>query len=132
MSDNAPADLFIAALEDLRLGVTLDRHNLPDGDVKIAALDAAMAVLRQRLSLDASQARVAELEAARFSYAKEFPGSGDPDVRSIHENIRKLKERSVGAQYCDGSGVPDRPCCVGEMRQQRRSRKHNPPRRCMT
>jgi hypothetical protein len=49
MSDNAPADLFIAALEDLRLGVTLDRHNLPDGDVKIAALDAAMAVLRQRL-----------------------------------------------------------------------------------
>jgi hypothetical protein len=29
MSDNAPADLFIAALEDLRLGVTLDRHNLP-------------------------------------------------------------------------------------------------------
>jgi hypothetical protein len=57
MSDNAPADLFIAALEDLRLGVTLDRHNLPDGDVKIAALDAAMAVLRQRLSLDASQAR---------------------------------------------------------------------------
>jgi hypothetical protein len=100
MSDNAPADLFIAALEDLRLGVTLDRHNLPDGDVKIAALDAAMAVLRQRLSLDASQARVAELEAARFSYAKEFPPDdpGDPDVGSIHENIRKLKEQAVSAR----------------------------------
>lgn len=72
MSDNAPADLFIAALEDLRLGVTWIGTISPDGDVKIAALDAAMAVLRQRLSLDASQARVAELEAARFSYAKEF------------------------------------------------------------
>lgn len=97
MSDNSAADPFISVLEDLRLGVTLDRNNLPDGDVKIAALDAALALLSQRPSLEASQARVAELEAARFSYAKEFRSdeSGDPDVGRIHENIRKLKARAV-------------------------------------
>ncbi|MDX3877650.1 hypothetical protein [Achromobacter denitrificans] len=35
----------IAALEDLRLGVELDRHHLDDGDAKLAALDAALALL---------------------------------------------------------------------------------------
>lgn len=35
----------IAALKDLRLGVEMDRHHLDDGDAKLAALDAALAVL---------------------------------------------------------------------------------------
>ncbi|MCZ8436838.1 hypothetical protein [Achromobacter xylosoxidans] len=36
----------VEALRDLRLGVEMDRHHLPDGDAKIAALDAALALLR--------------------------------------------------------------------------------------
>ncbi|MDF3858124.1 hypothetical protein P3W70_07195 [Achromobacter denitrificans] len=44
MTENNAA--HIAALEDLRLGVEMDRHHLPDGDAKIAALDAALASLR--------------------------------------------------------------------------------------
>lgn len=37
--------------------------------------------------------RIAELEAARIAYASEFAPDedGNPDVGSIHENIRKLK-----------------------------------------
>lgn len=37
--------------------------------------------------------RIAELEAARRAYASEFPltEDGEPDVGSIHANIRKLK-----------------------------------------
>jgi hypothetical protein len=37
--------------------------------------------------------RIAELEAARMAYAREFPinEDGEPDVGRIHENIRKLK-----------------------------------------
>jgi hypothetical protein len=37
--------------------------------------------------------RVAELEAARRAYASEFPltEDGEPDVGSIHANIRKMK-----------------------------------------
>lgn len=37
--------------------------------------------------------KVQELEAARFAYASEFPpnADGEPDVGSIHANIRKLK-----------------------------------------
>lgn len=41
MTDNN----HIAALEDLRAGVQMDRHNLPDSDAKLAALDTAIAVL---------------------------------------------------------------------------------------
>ena len=40
-------------------------------------------------------ARIDALEAARFAYASEFPSNedGDPDVGSIHQNIRALKDR---------------------------------------
>lgn len=43
--------------------------------------------------LVADRQRIAELEAARIAYASEFPPNkdGEPDVGSIHENIRKLK-----------------------------------------
>ena len=45
--------------------------------------------------------RIAELEAALFAYASEFePNSdGDPDVGSIHTNIRAMKAKlaSIGA-----------------------------------
>lgn len=39
--------------------------------------------------------RIAELEAARRAYASEFAPTddGEPDVGSIHANIRKLKQR---------------------------------------
>ncbi|MBD9433210.1 hypothetical protein IB257_25005 [Achromobacter sp. ACM03] len=39
--------------------------------------------------------RVQQLEAARIAYAREFPPdeNGDPDVGSIHANIRKLKSQ---------------------------------------
>lgn len=100
MSNSAPAESFILALEDLRTGVNWDRHNLPDGDLKVAALDAALALLRQQPSLEASQARMGQLEAARFSYAREFPPdeSGEPDVGSIHANIRKLKAQVASSR----------------------------------
>lgn len=37
--------------------------------------------------------RIAALEAARFAYASEFPhdNEGQPDIGSIHQNIRALK-----------------------------------------
>lgn len=39
------------------------------------------------------RAYIAELQAARRAYASEFdPVNGEPDVGSIHENIRKLKK----------------------------------------
>lgn len=51
--------------------------------------------------LAAQAARIAELEAARIAYASEFDPdeNGDPDVGSIHANIRKLKAQleSIGA-----------------------------------
>ena len=45
-----------------------------------------------------AKARISELEAARIAYASEFPltDDGDPDIGSIHTNIRKLKAQ-VGA-----------------------------------
>lgn len=42
------AEPKVAALKDLRLGVEMDRHNLPDADVKLAALDAAIAALSRQ------------------------------------------------------------------------------------
>ena len=40
--------------------------------------------------------RTEGLEAARVAYAKEFPlKDGEPDVGSVHENIRKLKAEKV-------------------------------------
>lgn len=44
-------------------------------------------------AIEAACERIAELEAARFAYASEFPhdDNGDPDVGNIHANIRKLK-----------------------------------------
>lgn len=38
-------DEQIHALHNLRVGVELDRHNLDDGEMKLAALDAAIAAL---------------------------------------------------------------------------------------
>lgn len=44
--------------------------------------------------------RVHQLEAARIAYASEFPPDehGDPDVSSIHANIRKLKAQYSAAR----------------------------------
>jgi methylaspartate ammonia-lyase len=45
--------------------------------------------------IEAQDRRIAELEAARIAYASEFPLriEGDPDVGSIHQNIRLMKKR---------------------------------------
>lgn len=45
-------------------------------------------------------ARITEMEAARIAYASEFPvnADGDPDVGSIHANIRKLKAELAAAK----------------------------------
>ena len=50
-------------------------------------------------------ARITELEAARFAYASEFAptSDGDPDVSSIHANIRALKVQL--AQRFDAADV---------------------------
>lgn len=44
--NNAAQATHIEALQDLRVGVEMDRHHLPDGDAKLAALDAAISLLR--------------------------------------------------------------------------------------
>lgn len=46
-----------------------------------------------RTEIDRLQRHVAELEAARRAYASEFVpnAEGEPDVGSIHQNIRNLK-----------------------------------------
>ncbi|MNV47568.1 hypothetical protein D3C71_1394410 [compost metagenome] len=46
------------------------------------------------------ESRTAGLEAARLAYANEFPQDekGDPDVGSIHANIRKLKGEATEFQ----------------------------------
>ncbi len=51
---------------------------------------------------DADAKRLAELEAALFAYASEFPlnADGEPDVGSIHENIRKLKKQVATSELC--------------------------------
>lgn len=45
-------------------------------------------------------ARITEMAAARIVYASEFPvnADGDPDVGSIHANIRKLKAELAAAK----------------------------------
>lgn len=52
------------------------------------------AYLRTKEAHEAALERISELEAARHAYASEFePGpDGDPDVGSIHQNIRNLKK----------------------------------------
>ena len=58
------------------------------------ALEVASAMRNYaRAAIEPYAKRVAEMEAARIAYASEFPPNedGDPDVGSIHENIRKLK-----------------------------------------
>lgn len=56
-------------------------------------IDDVLTLTLAELSL--RQKRIAALEAARIAYASEFPadGEGNPDVGSIHENIRALKAR---------------------------------------
>lgn len=51
-----------------------------------------------RTAIEPYAKRIAELEAARIAYASEFPPNqdGEPDVGSIHENIRKLKADRKG------------------------------------
>lgn len=44
-------------------------------------------------ALEAQAREIAGLQAARMAYASEFPldGEGEPDVGSIHQNIRAMK-----------------------------------------
>lgn len=60
-------------------------------------LDAATLAASAAQPAAELQKRVAELEAARYAYASEFPpnADGDPDVGSIHANIRALKASAV-------------------------------------
>lgn len=60
--------LKVVALKDLRLGVEMDRHNLPDADVKLAALDAAIATLSRQDAYTAPPAQV-DLEQFREAVA---------------------------------------------------------------
>ena len=47
------------------------------------------------------EARNSELEAVRLAYANEFPlnSEGEPDVGSIHHNIRELKKSNSHLQF---------------------------------
>lgn len=53
-------------------------------------------VIREAADTIQQQAeRIKELEAARIAYASEFPlnADGEPDVGSVHANIRELKQQ---------------------------------------
>jgi hypothetical protein len=52
---------------------------------------------RFMLERDEARKQADELQAARYAYASEFPpnAEGDPDVGSIHANIRALKRRAA-------------------------------------
>ncbi|WP_429499809.1 hypothetical protein [Paraburkholderia youngii] len=68
-------------------------------------------------ALEAANARISELEAARIAYANEFPpdAEGHPDVGNVHANIRAMKGdlmvakeyREVIAAVCEGFTLPD-------------------------
>lgn len=46
-----------------------------------------------KISFEKLLNKIDQLEASRTAYANEFPlKDGEPDVGSIHENIRKLKQ----------------------------------------
>lgn len=73
---------------------------LPQGEYRLSPdsraptlYDEEMMEAYARAAIEPYAKRIAQLEAARFAYASEFPPdeNGDPDVGSIHENIRKLK-----------------------------------------
>lgn len=54
--------------------------------------------------IDELRAKLAEHKAARIAYASEFPldAGGEPDVGSIHANIRKLKKDAERFNFlCD-------------------------------
>lgn len=64
----------------------------------LRGIDARSLFANEKLSaasvaLENQHARITELEAARFAYASEFAptSDGDPDVSSIHADIRALK-----------------------------------------
>jgi hypothetical protein len=98
-------------LQTQREAATQARHS-PEGADVLADIDAAQEQLRiygcefrvrdglcrARMKVASLLSRNAELEAARHAYASEFrPNSdGDPDVGSIHANIRALKSERDG------------------------------------
>lgn len=81
----------IKALQDLRLGVEMDRHNLPDGDEKIAALDAALASLRAPV---AKPSIVSEDFAQEVWAAAQSP-HGEPMEKSVARVASLLAEFSA-------------------------------------
>lgn len=71
--------------------------------VRLLRQDAASGMCRGHLStaadaIEALEREVEGLRAARMAYASEFPpnGDGEPDVGSIHQNIRALKVQVEG------------------------------------
>lgn len=55
------------------------------------------AAVHERLRVNEVEKTLAELEAARYAYASEFPlaEDGEPDKGSIHQNIRALKAETA-------------------------------------
>ncbi|KAK74626.1 DUF4140 domain-containing protein [Bordetella bronchiseptica] len=72
---------------------TVAAFSIPDGEHQLFLSPAAP-------QASAEDVRIRGLEAARFAYASEFAPdeNGDPDVGSIHANIRKLKAELANAR----------------------------------
>ena len=97
MTDNTQTEALLPSRETLMAqaqvfasawAIAGSRFDSGDG-VEVAEQEKAiLADMTRRL-----HARITELEAARFTYASEFAptSDGDPDVSSIHANIRALK-----------------------------------------
>ncbi|WP_315125191.1 hypothetical protein [Comamonas antarctica] len=67
---------------------------------KLEGKPEPVSMVRAAGLFERAAARIAELEASRFAYANEFEpnADGDPDVGSIHANIRALKAQAQPAR----------------------------------
>lgn len=73
-------DDIIQRLRDLRLGVEMDRHNLEDGDAKLAALDSAIALLSKLRAPVADERAAFDLLDTLFTaYENGTPCYEEPD-----------------------------------------------------
>lgn len=85
----------IAALLDLRQGVAMDRHNLDDGDAKLAAIDAAVVALFRDIGSQAC-ADTPDLSHIKrlistYGYANRHPEDADSIARAYSALIDAIR-----------------------------------------
>jgi len=91
----------LVALNDLLVGVEMDRHSLPDGEAKVAALGRAIARLRgeaqaeQRDNCLTDDALIAAWEAKARSYLDDDCDFSDVRSEALRECANELRNRQA-------------------------------------